>query len=161
MTRRTLKHAKRPAIVVGKIYANWCGHCTALAPEWDKMKTVLKSKHANIVFEEIEQSEEAIMLNRVNRLYRNRTATQVALQDGYPTIFKIVKGKLSYYNGARKADALVSWVDTPIAKGGVETPIGNPMPGTGLNQVFGGKTRKYRSRRRKTCKKCKSIFSFF
>ena len=148
MTRHTLKkHAKRPAVVVGKIYANWCGHCTALAPEWEKMKSQLKSKHPHIVFEEIEQSEEAIKLNRVNRLYRNRTAKQVAMQDGYPTIFKIVKGKLSYYNGARTADALVNWVDTPDTKGGVDEI-----------QLMGGKSR---TRRRKTCKKCKSIFSFF
>lgn len=156
MTRHTLKkHAKRPAVIVGKIYANWCGHCTALAPEWEKMKTQLKSKHSSIVFEEIEQSEEAIKLNRVNRLYRNRTSKQVAMQDGYPTIFKIVKGKLSYYNGPRTADALVKWVDTPDVNGGEDIETVSVK-----NNMLGGK-RKTKTRRRKTCKKCKSIFSFF
>jgi thiol-disulfide isomerase/thioredoxin len=160
MTRHTLKHAKRPAVVVGKIYANWCGHCTALAPEWEKMKSQLKSKHSSIVFEEIEQSEEAVKLNRVNRLYRKGAVKQVAMQDGYPTIFKIVNGKLSYYNGPRTADALVRWVDTPSSKGGVES--GETVSEEIVkNTMLGGKTRKSRSRRRKTCKKCKSIFSFF
>ena len=31
-------------ILIGKVYANWCGHCQHLKPEWLKMKKELKSK---------------------------------------------------------------------------------------------------------------------
>lgn len=188
MSRHTLKRAKRPAVVVGKIHAKWCSHCIALVPEWEKMTQQLKQKHPNIMVEEVEQSEEATGLNRINRLYRKRTATQVALQGGYPTIFKIVKGKLSYYNGERKADALVEWV-TGGLRGGydIEIPptqtmakLPSMLGGMALEQnsdklilgktivgktIVGGRKRKTQrkrsNRRRKTCRKCKNLFSFW
>jgi len=33
----------------------------------------------------------------------------VELQGGYPTIFKIVNGKLSYYNGPREVGPIITW----------------------------------------------------
>jgi thiol-disulfide isomerase/thioredoxin len=165
MPRRTLKHAKRPAVVVGKIHANWCGHCKALVPEWHKMSQSLKQTHPHIMVEEVEQSNEAVGLNRINRLYRKGAVNQVALQGGYPTIFKIVKGKLSYYNGERTSEQLVHWV-TDGLHGGYDAEIPSTQVMAKLPNMLGGgnqnsKKRKTQRKRNRTCRKCHNLFSFW
>ena len=39
---------KKNIFVIGKIYANWCGHCTALAPKWNKLTKLLRKKYLNV-----------------------------------------------------------------------------------------------------------------
>ena len=46
----SIKSKKR---VIGKIYAEWCGHCVALKPEWEAMKQELQ-KYPDIEVVEIE-----------------------------------------------------------------------------------------------------------
>lgn len=93
-------------ILVGKVYANWCGHCKSLKPEWAKMKNELKSKMKNmgyhIKFIEIEESEE-------NKLAKFKTKYPDLNVNGFPTIFKHTGGDLEYYTGSRTADAMASW----------------------------------------------------
>ena len=40
-TRSKNKPSKKK-IIIGKIYADWCGHCNMLKPEWEKMKNMIK-----------------------------------------------------------------------------------------------------------------------
>ena len=35
------RHSAKP-VIIGLIYANWCGHCQALKPEWNTFKKNLK-----------------------------------------------------------------------------------------------------------------------
>ena len=94
-------------ILVGKVYAKWCGHCQSLKPEWKKMKDELKSKMKNmgyyIHFIEIEESQQ-------NKLAKFKHRFPDLNVNGYPTIFKHTGGSLEYYNGSRTADAMVNWV---------------------------------------------------
>ena len=99
-------------IVVGKIYAEWCGHCQNLKPEWTKMKNNLKNSNVECKFYEIEETNQDSGIQKVNDEYLNNSNTKLTLQGGYPTIFKIVDGKLDYYNGERNANSLQSWVTT-------------------------------------------------
>jgi thiol-disulfide isomerase/thioredoxin len=99
-------------IVIGKIYANWCGHCMHLKPHWNEMKKNLKkSKKRKYVFVEIEASKEDQGKNYVNHHYLKTSPRKLELQGGYPTMFKIVGGKLSYYPStkARNFPQLMSW----------------------------------------------------
>jgi thiol-disulfide isomerase/thioredoxin len=93
-------------ILVGKVYANWCGHCQTLKPEWVKMKKELKSKMKNmgyhIQFVEIEESEQNKLTNFKNKFPDLNVS-------GYPTIFKHTGGALEYYKGGRTADAMTAW----------------------------------------------------
>ena len=97
-------------IIVGKVYATWCGYCQQLAPEWSKLKKILK----NVEFVDIEEkqvnkkqqfeSKYAKSLNLIN----NKPQLEI---NGYPTIFKIHPNrKIEYYTGARTAPAIKQWV---------------------------------------------------
>jgi thiol-disulfide isomerase/thioredoxin len=95
-------------IIVGKIYANWCGYCNLLKPEWKKMKKNMKLKikslpNIHFSFIEIEQTGQDEKIDKINRMYLENSDDKVSLQDGYPTLFRIEDGKLEYYSGKRIA----------------------------------------------------------
>lgn len=118
-TRKSNK--KMPKIIIGKIYANWCGHCTALKPEWDKMKSEIKNLPIEIV--EIEESEK----DRLSA-FTEKYKIQV---DGYPTIFKITN-TTEYYHGPPEAEAIKTWALSD-----------SKMMGGKQRRSKYGKTRKY------------------
>jgi thiol-disulfide isomerase/thioredoxin len=106
--RHTEKHRKsqKNMIVVGKVYADWCGHCQSLKPEWAKMKNKIhkkKGKHY-IIYEEVEEKEIDTKLNRI----KNEQKVNIEA-NGYPTLFRISNGKVDYYRGNRQSDAMADW----------------------------------------------------
>ena len=76
-----------------EFYAPWCGHCKALAPEYETAATALKEK--NIPLVKVDCTEEADLCKDHD-------------VQGYPTI-KVFRGldNVSPYGGQRKSDALV------------------------------------------------------
>jgi len=107
MTNNTRKNSKKPTKIIGKIYANWCGHCSALKPQWNKMKTDLKNHPIEII--EIEETEK-------QRLEEFKRKHNIKVE-GYPTIFKIL-GKVEYYKGPRDAESIKRWALLNTIKGG-------------------------------------------
>ncbi|KAH8815005.1 thioredoxin-like domain-containing protein [Xylogone sp. PMI_703] len=73
-----------------------CGHCKALAPEYEEAATTLKEK--NIKLAKVDCTEEADLCQSYE-------------VQGYPTL-KVFRGpdNISPYNGARKAPAIVSYM---------------------------------------------------
>ena len=110
-----MKNNSKP-IVVGKIYAEWCGYCIALQPEWEKMKTQLGGK--TVIFKEIKSNDIDSGIKDINETYLNKSDKKLELEGGYPTIFKIKNGKLEYYNGNRTSHDLANWVLGKIQNGG-------------------------------------------
>jgi len=97
-------------IILGKVHATWCGYCQQLAPEWSKLKKILK----NIQFVDIEEKQ-------INKKQQFETKHAKSLNlingnpqlevNGYPTIFKIHPNrKIEYYTGPRTAQAIKHWV---------------------------------------------------
>jgi thiol-disulfide isomerase/thioredoxin len=107
MPNHTRKNQKKSTKIIGKIYANWCGYCIALKPEWDKMKQELKNHP--IEFIEIEASEQKRLED-----FKKKHGIQV---NGYPTIFKIAGG-VEYFQGSRDTESLTQWALSDTMKGG-------------------------------------------
>lgn len=105
-------------IVVGKIYADWCGACQQLLPSWKEMREELTKEIKNpppktptqkYIFVEIESTNQDAQIKELNDTYLQGSKEKVAIQRGYPTLFKIIKNKLYYYDGARDPTSLINY----------------------------------------------------
>ena len=78
-------------LVLAEFFAPWCGHCKALAPEYESAATALKEK--NIALVKVDCTEEV-------ELCKDQGV------EGYPTV-KVFRGpdNVAPYTGARKSDA--------------------------------------------------------
>ncbi|KAF2144485.1 uncharacterized protein K452DRAFT_142528 [Aplosporella prunicola CBS 121167] len=83
-------------LVLAEFFAPWCGHCKALAPEYEEAATQLKEKN--------------IKLAKVDCTAQTELCQSFGVE-GYPTL-KVFRGEdsPSPYTGQRKADAIVSYM---------------------------------------------------
>lgn len=107
-TRKTAKSnspmKKRP-LIIGKVYANWCGHCQSLKPEWQRMESDIRQmpRMNHIVFVAIEESEK----DKLAKFKAQHAGLEVS---GYPTIFSHNGQRYNYYRGSPNAESLKQWV---------------------------------------------------
>ena len=95
--RVTLKN--QPRVFVGKVYAEWCGHCREMAPEWSKMKKQVNGRVKVVdILETVPSKKCGINLMNLE-------------VSGFPTIFKTKNGgkTFEYYSGQRVSGEMSKW----------------------------------------------------
>jgi thiol-disulfide isomerase/thioredoxin len=118
------KNIKGP-VIIGLVYANWCGHCQSLKPEWETMKQNMMSspsyRNGSYKFIEIEDSDNAkdAKISNINSSLRGGSKL---MANGYPTIFKVHGGKLDYFQGGRTSSELEKWFSSKSIFGGRRRP---------------------------------------
>ena len=158
------KKADIKTIVVGKIHAKWCRHCKSLGREWPKMKADIKKRLGhkyNIVFSDIEQTDEKLKVDKINNQFLTNSNEKLSVQGGYPTLYKIVGGKLEYYNGNRTASELANWYSLNLSSLNHNKSeksvdfVNNKKPGnyySSFSSIFGGKSKRTKKIKNKTKK---------
>ena len=86
-------------LMLVEFFAPWCGHCKALAPEYEIAATQLKDK---VKIAKVDCTE-------------NQDLCQKYDVRGYPTLKVFRNGETSEYKGARKADGIVSYMQKQAA----------------------------------------------
>jgi len=91
-------YVKEHPLALVKFYAPWCGHCKALAPEYEKAANTLSEQGQDGTIVKVDCTEEADLCQKYE-------------VQGYPTV-KLFKGPENpvTYPGGRNADAIVSFM---------------------------------------------------
>ena len=136
----TLFNGETPMFV--EFYANWCGHCKTLAPEWKKLIKMIevseyKDKKLAIV------SIESGVLDNNNKNFNkdiDNVLKQIKLTvSGFPTIGLIKDKEFISYEGKRDASSMLKFIKEKA-----------------WNTMGGGNGRSNRKRRRSSTKRKRS-----
>lgn len=83
-------------LILVEFFAPWCGHCKALAPQYEEAATALKEKGIKLAKVDCTENADLCQANGVG---------------GYPTLKVFRNGTPKEYSGPRKADGIISYMN--------------------------------------------------
>ena len=89
---------KSSNVIMVKFFAPWCGHCKTLAPEYERAAEMIKSQGKSYVLAELDATV-------------HTKAAQRHHVQGYPTVLLFLNGQPMKYEGERKAESIVQFID--------------------------------------------------
>ena len=129
-----------------KFYADWCGHCKSMVPEWHKIEEQAKGK--NIAIVEVEEST----MKQDGFMEKLKEKVSNVKVDGFPTIGTITynnRATFKPYEGGRTADEMMKEVDKIKQSGGGKQSGGKQSGG----KQSGGKKKRTKHKKRSTRRK--------
>jgi thiol-disulfide isomerase/thioredoxin len=133
---------KKPIFI--DFYANWCGHCKTIAPEWEKLiKSVKEDKSIqNLAIVAVESGvNDKHVANMLSKLHLT--------VKGYPTLGAILNNKFIEYDGGRTAADMLNYIKATV--------VGKQGGGHPQAPVDKRSRSKSRSRSRRTIRKVRWI----
>ena len=88
-------------VVLVKTYATWCGHCTALAPDYIEV-----AKHF--------EGNDKVVVAKFDAPANEDYARNVLKLRSFPTIFLYKNGQRLDYSGARNKQGLIEFVNANL-----------------------------------------------
>lgn len=82
-----------------KFFQPWCGHCTRMKPDWDKLA---EEAHPSVFIADVNCSDQPDLCKEND-------------VSGYPTIKVYKDGEVTQYSGGRGFDQLADYVDKELA----------------------------------------------
>jgi len=82
--------------IIGRFYANWCGHCQRMAQDWKKVVQLLNDELKGFSYFNIEHGNN---MEKHKKNLEQHVKGEVKV-DGFPTIFKVIDGKIEYFDHA-------------------------------------------------------------
>lgn len=106
-------------------YADWCGHCQAMKPEWTKVKAYVKKHKLPVVLVEIEHSD----MQDGSSVLRDADVKRVMEEpiQGYPTLrlYNRRTDSVVEFNNMRTAKNMVTFFEQGL---GIAKPKPKPKP---------------------------------
>ena len=116
---RPLEGGQEPQWIVGRIYAEWCGHCINMKSAWNKLRDNNEEKggkEEKVKFIEIEDVNLELELPELNKKYFH--GKEGVKSSGFPTIFIFHAEEphktLKYYSGERDVKSMSHWIEENI-----------------------------------------------
>jgi protein disulfide-isomerase A1 len=92
---------KNNPVVMLEFYAPWCGHCKALAPEYETLAKNVKSANKKYIIAKIDTTT-------------NTKAGEKFAIRGFPTLKLFIDGTPIDFDGERKADPIMAFIDKKV-----------------------------------------------